>query len=440
MNRAQVAEHLPGLRRYARVLTADAWAADDLVQDTLERACRKWLLWRTGSDLRAWLFTLMHHLYLNQRRAPVPHAVALEDVQDSLQAPAGGRDDAIDLERCLQRLPPEQRAVLLLVTLEDMAYEDAARVLAIPVGTVMSRLSRARARLRELMAAQASAPPPRTAFSAPPQVNTATMQAPRPTPSFDEQELHAYADGRMAPAEAAALRARLAQAPQAHAQASDWQRQRQQLRALHPELLSAPVPGALQALAAQVDHAAARQSQWWRWGGMAASVLLAFALGWVGRGGWPPGAARTLAAAPAPIQGFAHQAALAYAVYQPEQRHPVEVAADQQAHLVQWLSKRLERPLKLPVLSAEGYELVGGRLLPGDAGARAQFMYQDRTGQRITLYLGAVPGAAQTAFRFTDDGPVPGFYWTDQGFGYALSGPLPRAALLRLATAVHRQL
>ncbi|NMM75294.1 anti-sigma factor [Acidovorax sp. SRB_14] len=266
------------------------------------------------------------------------------------------------------------------------------------------------------------------------------MQVPRPTSSFDEQDLHAYADGRMAPAEAAALSARLAQAPQAHAQAGDWQRQRQQLRALRLELLGAPVPGALQALAAQVDHAAARQSQWWRWGGMAASVLLAFALGWLGRSAWPPGAQGTLASAPAPIQGFAHQAALAYAVYQPEQRHPVEVAADQQAHLVQWLSKRLERPLKLPVLSAEGYELVGGRLLPGDAGARAQFMYQDRTGQRITLYLGAVPGTAPTAFRFTDEGPVPGFYWTEQGFGYALSGPLPRAALLQLARAVHRQL
>lgn len=69
MNRSQVIEQLPGLRRYARVLTGDAWAADDLVQDTLERACSKWLLWRTGSDLRAWLFTLMHNQHLNQRRA-----------------------------------------------------------------------------------------------------------------------------------------------------------------------------------------------------------------------------------------------------------------------------------------------------------------------------------------------------------------------------------
>lgn len=77
MNRAQVIEHLPGLRRYARVLTGDAWAADDLVQDTLERACSKWRLWRPGSDLRAWLFTLMHNLYLNQRRdTPALAAVA----------------------------------------------------------------------------------------------------------------------------------------------------------------------------------------------------------------------------------------------------------------------------------------------------------------------------------------------------------------------------
>ena len=72
MNRAQVVEQLPGLRRYARALTGNAWAADDLVQDTLERACRKWLLWRSGSNLRAWLFTLMHHLYLNQRRGAPP--------------------------------------------------------------------------------------------------------------------------------------------------------------------------------------------------------------------------------------------------------------------------------------------------------------------------------------------------------------------------------
>lgn len=87
---------------------------------------------------------------------------------------------------------------------------------------------------------------------------------------------------------------------------------------------------------------------------------------------------------------------------------------------------------------------MGGRLLPGDTGARAQFMYQNAAGERVTLYLGALaagqPGATDTAFRFDPDGPVPCFYWTDGGFGYALSGALPRAALLGLATAVHPQL
>ena len=169
MDRAQIVEQLPGLRRYARALTGDAWAADDLVQDTLERASRKWLLWRSGSDLRAWLFTLMHNLYLNQRRGLLE--VQALDAQ-ALAALAGADgvacDVAIDIDRCLQRLPAEQRAVLLLVTLEDMAYADVARVLGIPIGTVMSRLSRARRRMRELLEqAPAHAPGPHAATPAP---------------------------------------------------------------------------------------------------------------------------------------------------------------------------------------------------------------------------------------------------------------------------------
>jgi RNA polymerase sigma-70 factor (ECF subfamily) len=153
MNRALLVDQLPSLRRYARALTGDAWAADDLVQDTLERACAKWRLWAVGTDLRAWLFTMMHNIHVNQHRGAraAAHVTPLEDVQEHLAAPAGQRDEAMDLDRCLQRLPEEQRAVLLLVTLEDMRYEDVARVLEIPVGTVMSRLSRARTRLRELM-------------------------------------------------------------------------------------------------------------------------------------------------------------------------------------------------------------------------------------------------------------------------------------------------
>ena len=160
MKHEQVVQQLPALRRYARALTGDRWAADDLLQDTLERACSKWRLWIAGTDLRAWLFTLMHNLYLNERRNALvqPAVVAIDDVANELAVPGRSLDDAMDLDRCLQRLPAEQRAGLLLVALEDMGYQEVARVLKIPVGTVMSRLSRARARLRELMQAGADAP------------------------------------------------------------------------------------------------------------------------------------------------------------------------------------------------------------------------------------------------------------------------------------------
>jgi anti-sigma factor RsiW len=114
--------------------------------------------------------------------------------------------------------------------------------------------------------------------------------------------------------------------------------------------------------------------------------------------------------------------------------------------LIQWLSKRLGKPLKVPTLSPKGYELVGGRLLPGADGARAQFMFQNLSGQRITLYLGAMNPASntlraeETAFQFSDEQAVPSFYWVDKGFGYALSGDMPRNNLMQLATAVYQQL
>jgi RNA polymerase sigma-70 factor (ECF subfamily) len=147
--------HIPDLRRYARSLTGDPWAADDLVQDTLERACQRWQLWTAGSDLRAWLFTLMHNLFIDGARRAVrqqqSHHVDVDVVSNELAAPGGVPDQALDLQRCLGRLPMEQREVLLLVTLQDLGYEEAARITGVPIGTVMSRLSRARARLRDLM-------------------------------------------------------------------------------------------------------------------------------------------------------------------------------------------------------------------------------------------------------------------------------------------------
>src|SRR6478752_7535990 len=146
--------HIPDLRRYARALTGDAWAADDLVQDTLERACARWQLWSAGSDLRAWLFALMHNLFVDGARRAMRQSgqrVDVDEVANEMVAPSSGIEQALDLQRCLLRLPDDQREVLLLVSLQDLAYEDVARITGVPVGTVMSRLSRARSRLRELM-------------------------------------------------------------------------------------------------------------------------------------------------------------------------------------------------------------------------------------------------------------------------------------------------
>ena len=156
MTHFPLTDHIPSLRRYARVLTGDAWTADDLVQDTLERACSKWRLWVVGSDLRAWLFTLMHNIFINQARRSMRQVAAgvtvnVDDVEGEMAAPDAGTAQALDLQRCLLRLPEDQRVVLLLVSLEDLSYEEVAKITGVPVGTVMSRLSRARSRLRELM-------------------------------------------------------------------------------------------------------------------------------------------------------------------------------------------------------------------------------------------------------------------------------------------------
>jgi len=148
----RIVELIPRLRRYARALVSDRARADDLVQDTLERAWNKFHLWRPGSDLRAWLFTVMHNVHVNQVRASRDHAMLDDEGPEMAVAAVQGASLEIrDLERALAVLSPEQREVLLLIALEDMSYAEVAAMLDIPIGTVMSRLSRAREKLRALM-------------------------------------------------------------------------------------------------------------------------------------------------------------------------------------------------------------------------------------------------------------------------------------------------
>ena len=148
---------IPRLRRYARALTRDVVSADDLVQDCLTRALGKLHLWQEGSDLRAWLFTILHNQYVNHIRRAVREGatVALNDTEPMLsRAPQQGkRLELRDLERAIAQLPEEQRSVILLVGLEGMRYEEVAAVLDVPVGTIRSRLSRGREALRRLTGA-----------------------------------------------------------------------------------------------------------------------------------------------------------------------------------------------------------------------------------------------------------------------------------------------
>lgn len=147
-----VTEEIPHLRRYATALVGDRVHADDLVQDCLERALRKWRLWGTHGRLRGWLFRMLYRTYLNQRRRRLPsQGRSLEDNEAEMTAAAGQHTQAEARETiaALERLPEGQRSAILLLALEDISYEEAAWVLDVPVGTLRSRVSRGRETLRQ---------------------------------------------------------------------------------------------------------------------------------------------------------------------------------------------------------------------------------------------------------------------------------------------------
>ncbi len=241
-----------------------------------------------------------------------------------------------------------------------------------------------------------------------------------------EHELHAYVDDRLDPAERRAVEAYLAEYLEDAARVQAYREQNAAFHAAFDPVLSEPVPERLR----RIDTSRR-------------SARIAVAAGWVVVGvavGWFAHALVGTRGGPAPLS-LAKQAAIAHAVYSPEVRHPVEVGAAEQEHLVNWLSKRLGAKLKAPLLTAEGFELVGGRLLPGQGGAVAQFMYQDAKGKRLTLYVSRVEGMQRdTAFRFSQEEKVAVFYWIDGSLGYALSGDLAKPQLLDVATTVYKQL
>lgn len=252
--------------------------------------------------------------------------------------------------------------------------------------------------------------------------------------SIGEADLHAWADGRLPENRRAAVEAWLAAHPEEAERAAAYRSLNEQLRAHFEPVIDEPVPERL-------ERAALRRRGWRLAAAIAGWMALGAAIG--GIAGWQLHAhyAPVPVAQPeAPV--LARRAALAHATYAPEVRHPVEVGADQEQHLVAWLSKRLGGEVRAPRLESEGMTLVGGRLLPRDPGPVAQFMYQNAPGRRVTLYVRTEgPDQRETAFRFAREGNVRVFYWIDRKFGYALSSAdLDREELLRLANEVYRQL
>ncbi len=255
-----------------------------------------------------------------------------------------------------------------------------------------------------------------------------------------EELLSAYVDGEVNANQRARVQDWLQQHPEDRERVQAWQADREAMADLFKPVLSEPTPQALRAAVLR-RHAPPR----WALAAGAAGLLLTGALAG-GAGVWQWQQQRQaeqlaqlrvqLAAGTA--QGWVQRAAYAHRIYVAEPRHPVEVKA-QEEHLSRWLTRRIDIPVKLFDLQAQGFELVGGRLLPDGPGKSAQLMYQDAQQRRVTVYLRKPEKGADASFRFEQQGPLGMFYWVEEGAGYALVGELPKETLLALAQSIYKQ-
>lgn len=249
-----------------------------------------------------------------------------------------------------------------------------------------------------------------------------------------EAELQAYVDGRLDAERRSAVEAWLAARPEEAERVAAYRRLSGEVRAAYQAMLAEPVPPGLARLGA--PHGRLRQFAL-----AAAWVAIGVAIGTVATlelKAIRPGSA--LLASESAV--MARRAAIAHATYSPEVRHPVEVGAADESHLVSWLSKRLGVQVRAPKLNEAGMALVGGRLLPGESGPVAQFMYETPNGRRLTLYVRQErANNTETAFRYAREKNVGVFYWIDRECGYAIaSADLNRDELLKVAELVYKQL
>jgi anti-sigma factor RsiW len=253
--------------------------------------------------------------------------------------------------------------------------------------------------------------------------------------AVEEHELHARIDGQLPSERTAEIDTYLAAHPEAQERLAHYVEQRQKLRAAFAEEVAGPIPARLRVARLLAEQ---RRRRYQRFGQIAAAVALVVvgaAGGWAARDSTPAFLPTNTALSDA--RTITADAISAHRVFSVELRHPVEVDVGQEAHLVQWLSKRLGRPLVVPDLSAAGFRLMGGRLLPAEDSPAAQFMYENGK-DRLTLYLRAGIGG-ETAFRYSEENGIGAFYWSDEGFGYAIAAKVDRNQLLRVAEIIYHQ-
>lgn len=252
----------------------------------------------------------------------------------------------------------------------------------------------------------------------------------RPTHPVGEDDLQAHVDGRLDLARDAVVRAWLEDHPEEAERIGAYVRQREALRLRLQGYHEQPVPTRLQPGSLRRNRRAVLSRGLVNTAAGLVLLLVGAAGGWLAHGSDPT----------RPVPLLTADAASAHLTFVSEQRHPVEVTAAQEGHLVQWLSNRLGRPLRAPDLSAQGFRLMGGRLLPSASTPAAQFMYDDDRGTRLTVYMRADPGDETTGFRIVEEGGLSGLFWVDRGFGYAVLAQTSQARLWPVAEAVWRQL
>ena len=255
-------------------------------------------------------------------------------------------------------------------------------------------------------------------------------------PPIGEDDLQAYVDGRLSAARRDAVDAYLTAHPAAAAQVALEAEQRNLLRARLSFKAQEPIPARL-----RVANIMAEQSHEPRLPLKAIAAALAWLAIGIGAGAGGMAWYERIAPLRSPVAAdlAASDAITAYRTYVGERLHPVEVAADQEAHLVQWLSRRLGKPLLAPNLTAQGYQLMGGRLLPAGNDPAAMFMYDDGKGNRLTIYARCGGAGEPTAFRFEAQEGVSAFSWIDNGLSYVVTGRLDRERLLTVAESAFRQ-